>query len=125
MPRSPKPEQSPTYHLPATVELVSVVAGQAISVQSLLDLAAVSRPTPRPDWTDLLLAAARLQQSLADRDWTSLGLALGTLVLQMGLQLDAREASAAIQLGIDQTGRYGAETAMAVLAHRLCRLAVQ
>lgn len=124
MSRSPKPTPGPTYTLPMTVAIVAVVEGEAISAQSLLDIAAVSRPTPRADWTDMLREAARVQRCLGEGRWAELDTAVLVLARQMGLILTRGQLDAVIWEGRDRTEQLEKQDGFTAIAHRLCVFAV-
>lgn len=119
-----KPTATPKMsYLPASLGLVVLVNEQEISAQALLDLAAIATPAPRPDWGSLMWAAADIQRRLAIGDWMELGLAVGVLVTDLGLQLDAKAAAELLNETILRTRRDGAQGGFCAIAHRLCVLA--
>jgi len=118
-------DNTPSYYLPATIALVSIVEGQALSVQSLLDLAAVSRPSTRPDWSDLLVECAAVQRHMAMRRWIEMGTAIITLTFLMGAQLKVEKMADLIQFATDRARRDGPQCGFAAMVHHLCVLAVQ
>lgn len=124
MPPHDTPRQ-PSYYLPATAAVVVVVEGQALSCQSLLDLAAVSRPSPRPDWSDLLVECANIQRHMAVERWAGMGAAIGVLVTLMGVTVTDAELVELIEYALSRAHRDGPQIGFSSMAHHLCVLAVQ
>jgi len=121
-PHAPDP---PSYYLPALVAITVVVEDQALPCQSLLDLAAVSRPTPRADWSDLLVQCAAVQRHMSGEDWTRMGTAILMLACIMRVTLPVAEAADLIEYATTRARRDGPQLGFAALAHNLCVLAVQ
>jgi hypothetical protein len=94
-----------------------------VGLQTLLDLASLTRPGRRASWLSMLDSVAKVGVVLEAQAWDSLNAALGMLLLDLGYVMSMQDAVQLYAEVKDARERFTALSALTVLAHRLVVLA--
>lgn len=92
------------------------IEDQEISLQALLDLVAICRPTVRPSWLSLLESCCTVQRRLSAELWAEVPVAIAALLTDLQLTPMHADLSALVDTAIDGAKLHGGQMGFARLA---------